>query len=171
MGTLWLKVAVVSAVLLAAAMIVTRFLSSGVEHATDIERMERLHQAQDQRLDDELAAAERQAERPRPVEEAPAETPARPPQPVEPPDEPVYSEMTEADQVAAERIYQMAYNQYKIGRLPGTTFKKMVDYCRELFDRYPNSPQAAKARVLMRKIPDRFKKIYNVTDEEMGLTR
>jgi hypothetical protein len=171
MGTFWLKVAIVLAAVIAGAVVVTNFLSRGVEHATDIERMEDLRRAQDAGLDDELAAAERRAEQPPPPAPAPPEPPpVRPPRTAEPPPGPVYGEMSEEDLVAAERLYQMAYSQYKIGRLPGTTFKKMVDYCRELFERYPDSPQAAKARVLMRNMPERFKKMYNVTDEEMGLS-
>jgi hypothetical protein len=171
MGTFWLKTAIVMALVLAGVLVVANFLSSGIEHATDFERTEKLMDQQDRRLDAELEEAEEEAKA---AAEQPA-VPHRPPPEDRPPDERLRAarqaaaEMTEADRVAAERIYQMAYTEYKIGRLPTTTFKKMVDYCRELFDRYPHSPQAAKARILMRKLPDRFKKRYNVTDEEMGL--
>ena len=72
--------------------------------------------------------------------------------------------------IEAERLYNMALTQYKIGRKI-MTFKKMVDYCRELFDRFPDSPEAAKARVLMRNMPERYRELYNVTDEELGLEK
>jgi hypothetical protein len=171
MGAFWLKTAIVLAIVLAGGILVVNFLSSGVEHATDFEKTERLMEEQDRRLDAELEEAEEEAG-------ALAQQPPAPRRPAPEQDRTVETvraarqaaaEMTEADRVAAERLYQMAYTEYKMGRLPTTTFKKMVDYCRELFERYPDSPQAAKARILMKKLPQRFKDRYNVTDEEMGL--
>jgi len=69
----------------------------------------------------------------------------------------------------AEMLYQLAVKHEKMAHLPMMTFKKPVDYCREILERYPNSPQAPKARKLLREMPERYRKMYNITDEEMGI--
>jgi hypothetical protein len=169
MNTFWFKIAILAAVVLGAAILLANFLAGGIQEATDFEQTERRMAQQDARLDAELEAAEARAV---PEVPMPAERPQQRPEvtPLASRRQPRFVEMTEEDRIAADRLYEMAYTEYKIGRLPTTTFKKMVDYCRELFERYPDSPQAAKARVLMRKLPERFKRRYNVTDEEMGLS-
>lgn len=73
------------------------------------------------------------------------------------------------DQVQAQRLFEMALAQRKMARLPGVTYKLMVDYCREIIQRYPNSPEAPKAQRMLREVPERYREIYNITDEEMGL--
>ena len=73
------------------------------------------------------------------------------------------------DQVQAHRLFEMALAQRKMARLPGVTYKLMIDYCREIIQRYPNTPEAPKARRMLREVPEQYRKIYNITDEEMGL--
>jgi hypothetical protein len=67
----------------------------------------------------------------------------------------------------AENWYQMALVHKKSGRILG--YKRMIDYCRMILERSPNSSVAGKARTLLREMPDRDKQKYNITDEEMGL--
>jgi len=78
-------------------------------------------------------------------------------------------EMPIEDQVQAQRLFEMALAQRKMARLPGVTYKLMVDYCREIIQKYPNSPEAPKTRRMLREVPERYREIYNITDEEMGL--
>ena len=69
----------------------------------------------------------------------------------------------------AENWYQMAQFHKKSGRLPMLSYKKVVDYCRLIFEHHPESPQAEKARQLLREMPEKYQKRFNVTNEEMGL--
>jgi len=69
----------------------------------------------------------------------------------------------------AENWYQMAQFHKKSGRLPMLSYKKVVDYCRLIFEHHPESPQAEKARQLLREMPEKYQKRYKVTNEEMGL--
>ena len=47
--------------------------------------------------------------------------------------------------------------------------KLNVDYCREIIEKYPDSSYAPRARRMLRDIPRRYRKLYKITDEEMGL--
>ncbi|MHC4394741.1 MAG: hypothetical protein ACYS1A_03730 [Planctomycetota bacterium] len=170
MNTFWLKIAVLVVVVVAGIIFISNFLSSEIDKATDIKAATERAEAGEAKLQAQLNEAELQAEeektqqtetRQTPVKSAPAAT------------KPAVTDITDDDMVAnveAERLYNMALTQYRIGRkIMG--FKQMVGYCRELFDKYPNSPEAAKARVLMRNMPERYRERYNVTDEELGLEK
>ncbi|MHC4737740.1 MAG: tetratricopeptide repeat protein [Planctomycetota bacterium] len=169
MNTFWLKIAVLAVVVLIGIILVSNFFSSEIDKATDLEAATERAEAAEAKLQDQLNEAQTQVEQKKEQKDTtitPAKTspaPTRPPQTVLDDDDIVSS-------VEAERLYNLALTQYKIGRKI-MTFKKMVDSCRELFDRYPNSPEAAKARVLMRNMPERYRQLYNVTDEELGLEK
>ncbi len=83
----------------------------------------------------------------------------------EPPVEP----LDEAANIEADRLLEAVSYEYATGRKL-MTFKKMVDACREIFKRYPNSQQAREAREYLRKMPARFRDNYKVTNEELGFT-
>ncbi len=172
MSTFWLKIAALGVIVIIAVVLLVNFMSSGIEQATDIERMEKLAAAQEARLQAELAEAERQAEQAKAEQTQPervgVEQPTMRPEPSKPqPDE---FEQLEQN-VQAQRLYQMAEAEFKIARKPLMTPKRCVDYCREIIRKWPNSAEAAKARVLLRKLPERYRKMYNITDEEMGISK
>jgi hypothetical protein len=75
------------------------------------------------------------------------------------------------DRVQAERLFEMALAQRKMGRLPGVSYKLMVDYCREIISKYPNSPQAPKARRMLGEVPRQYWEQYNITEEEVNPAR
>lgn len=79
-----------------------------------------------------------------------------------------FEELTAEQQVEAERLFEMAITQRKMGRLPGVTYKQMVDYCREIIEKFPKSSYAAKARRMLADIPEQDRKLYNVTEEEIN---
>jgi outer membrane protein assembly factor BamD (BamD/ComL family) len=59
---------------------------------------------------------------------------------------------------------------FKIGnRLQYHTYQKPVDMCRTVMKDYPNTKYATEAQILLRKVPERFRERYNLTDEELGL--
>jgi len=71
--------------------------------------------------------------------------------------------------VRAEQLYQMAVTESKIARKPMMTYKRMVDYCRQILRYYPNTKYAPMARELLRDMPESQRKRYNITDWELGL--
>ncbi|MHC4457176.1 MAG: hypothetical protein ACYS0I_08805 [Planctomycetota bacterium] len=158
MDTFWVKVAGVVIVIIVVVVVLGKILSSSIEEATDYERVERLAEQQEARLQTELAEAERKARQAKP-----------PPEEQKTIEPSLQSELALEDQVRAQQLYQLAETEFRIGRKPLMTFDRCVKYCRELIEKYPDSPEAAKAKVLLRKIPERYRKQYNLTDEEMGL--
>ena len=169
MNTVWLKIAILAVVLVGAIIIVSKFLSSEVKEATDIEAAAERIEAGEAKLQAQLREAELKAEQQKSQQTQLTQTPAKLSVAPTRPSGPEISEEDIVASVEAERLYNMALTQYRIGRKTGMTFKKMVDYCREIFERYPNSPEAAKAKVLMRNMPERYRQLYNVTNEELGL--
>ena len=169
MNTFWLKIAVLVVVVLVGIILIGNFFSSEIDKATDLEAAAERVEAAEAKLQAQLEEAKTQSEQKNqqedsnPVPPKITSLPATPPQTV-PEDDDIVSS------VEAERLYNLALTQYKIGRKI-MTFKKMVDTCRELFKRYPNSPEAAKARVLMRNMPERYRELYNVTEEELGIEK
>jgi type IV secretory pathway VirB10-like protein len=87
---------------------------------------------------------------------------------VEPP-KPQFKELTEEEKIEAERLYEMALTERKMGRLPVMTYKRMVDYCREIIRKWPESEYAFKAKRLLADIPERYHQMYNITKEEIDL--
>ncbi len=94
----------------------------------------------------------------------------------EPPEkaEPVklyFKELSEIDKIEAERFLNVAVPGRSIGRLPMTGFKLMVDSCRQIIRRWPDSWYAYRAKQLLADMPPRFQKRYRVTKEEKSLSR
>ena len=78
-----------------------------------------------------------------------------------------FKELTDAENIQAEKIFEMAIVSFKQGRLPVLTFKKSVDYCRDIIKQFPGTEWEYKARRLLADIPKRDWKKYNITDDEV----
>ncbi|GAI61286.1 unnamed protein product [marine sediment metagenome] len=158
MNTFWLKIAALVIIIIIGVVLLANFLSSGIEEATDFERVEKLVEAQEAKFQAELAEAELKAK------QAKAKRADEPPQPQ--PDE---IEQLQQN-LQAQKLYQMAETEFRIARKPLMSYKRCVDFCRQIIQKWPDSAEAAKARVLLRRIPERYRKQYNITDEEMGIS-
>ncbi len=165
MNTFWLKMAVF-AVIVVGLIVLVKVLSTGIEEATDFEKTEELVEAQEAKLQAELAEAELKAKQAK-AKGADVKQPAVQPQPPKPqPDE-----MEQLQQnVEVSRLYQWAEREFRIARKPLMSYKRCVDFCRQIIQRWPDSAEAAKARVLLRRVPERYRRQYNITDEEMGIS-
>ena len=163
MNTFWLKMAVF-AVVVVSLIVLVKFLSSEVEEATDFEKTAELMEAQEVELQAELAEAQRRAEGAKAKQAEPKQPAASSKEP-----QPTSDEEKVATNLQAQKLYEMAEVKFKIGRKPLMSFKKCVDYCRELIEKYPDTAEAAKARVLLRRIPERRRKKWNITDEELEI--
>jgi hypothetical protein len=63
----------------------------------------------------------------------------------------------------AEQLLKIANQMY------AHSYRKPVEICRGIIEKYPNTKYAEQARVLLRRVPERFRKNYNLTDAELGL--
>ena len=180
MSTFWLKVAAFAVVILTLVILVNVFSPSKPSEPVEPEPVVESEAVEQPRIADEgdvppqpeveqqsrqrETATRRRSRREMAEQIEAAERAAKSAKPSQP-------ETLEDEQIdiMADRLYQMAVVESKIARKPMMTYKRMVDYCRQILERYPNSRQAPMARKLLREMPKRARKRYNVTDEEMGL--
>ena len=153
MNTFWLKI-----IGLAVVVVGVIFLISVFSSRTDSEHKEPQKTVYDQwEEDDKRLRAEPQ------YQEPPA-TPAAPPKPE-------FKKLNEIEEIQAQRLFEAAMTERKMGRLPGVKlgYKNMVDHCREIIRRWPDSEYAFDAKRLLADIPERYHKMYNITKEEIDL--
>ncbi len=162
MNTFWLKIAALAVAVLALIVLVNVFLpsmdKSETRPKTFYETIER---------DDERLRAEPDPE----TEQVPTTKPAPQVKKAVESAKPRFRELAEAENVEAERLFEMALAQRKMGRLPGMGYGQMVDYCRQIIKKYPDSVYAFKARRMLADIPQRYRKQYKIMDEEMGFAK
>jgi len=89
-------------------------------------------------------------------------------QPVEPP-KPQFKKLLPEDDIEAQRQWQWVLNQRKMGRLPVMGYGQMVKTCRDIIQRWPGSEYAFYAKRALADLSERYKKMYNITDEETDL--
>lgn len=82
-----------------------------------------------------------------------------------------FAELSEIDVVEAERLLNVAVPGRSIGRLPMTGFKLMVDSCRQIITKWPDSWYAYRAKQMLADMPQRFRERYKITDEELDISR
>lgn len=88
------------------------------------------------------------------------------------PDTPNPGQQPEEDELTpesfqAQKDLSAAKDFISLGRF--TTYKQGIELCRKVIRTYPNTKYADQGRQLLRKIPERYRERYNVTNEEMGL--
>ncbi|MCK4914404.1 MAG: hypothetical protein KAS69_07425 [Planctomycetes bacterium] len=77
-----------------------------------------------------------------------------------------FKKLSLEDEVQADKLFEMALFHRKSGRLPVMGYGRMVDYCRQLIEKYPDSVYAFKARRMLSDIPQKYRKLYKITSEE-----
>ncbi len=82
-----------------------------------------------------------------------------------------FKELSEDEQAAAEQLFEMAMTSRKIGRLPGLAYGQMVDYCRQIIQRFPGSEFDFKAKRMLADIPKEYRSQYKITPEEIDLSK
>ena len=82
-----------------------------------------------------------------------------------------FRELTEDEKAGAEQLFELAITQRKMGRLPGISCGAMVQYCREIIERYPGSEYAYKAKRMLGDIPADQRERYHITDDELDLSK
>jgi hypothetical protein len=89
-------------------------------------------------------------------------------QPAEPP-KPQFKELEMEDEIEAQKLWIWVENQRKMGRLPVMGYGQMVKGCRDIIKRWPESKYAFFAKRALADLPERYRKMYNITDEEIDL--
>lgn len=155
MNTFWLKVAGFAVVVAGLIILVNKFYTPKDEPKTEPKTFYDVIEQDDKRLRAEPETEYEQAPKTRQVAEKPKPKPQ-------------FEELALEDKARAEQLFEWALTQRKMGRLPGMGYKKMVDACREIIRKYPDSVYAYKARRMLGDIPRRYWKRYNITEQEIN---
>lgn len=78
-----------------------------------------------------------------------------------------FKKLSVEQQVRAEQLFEMAVMERKKARLPMMNYKKMVDYCREITEKFPGSEYDYKARRMLAEVPQQYRNRYNITRDEI----
>jgi len=177
MNTFWLKIAGVAVAVVVAIVVVSMYLPHGPQEPQPPEKTfyDQAQQDKEKFLAEPKPLENQQ--QPPPQQPAESKTEAATAQPaVEPPKpaEPTtlyFKELSEIDAIEAERLLNVAVPGRSIGRLPMTGFKLMVDGCRQIIQRWPESWYAYRAKQMLADMPQRDQQRYNVTKEELDMSR
>ncbi len=163
MNTFWLKIAGLAVIVIAAIIGINYFLGS--EPKQPKEKPKTFHEVieeDEKRLraepgEESSATKERVSERVSQKTEPAVKV------------KPQFKELSEIEKIEAEKLFSAALQFRKIGRLPGPSYKQMVDMCRDIIQRWPESSYAYKAKRMLADIPERYRRIYKITAEEINL--
>jgi hypothetical protein len=178
MNTFWLKIAAL-AVALVVGIVVIGSLTGGDSEPkepdpTFYDRAEEDKQrflTEPQQLD--AQQTEPVAESEPPVDETPAVAPVpAPPGPIEQPRPKIAycKPLSETDRIEADRLLNVAVPGYSLGSLQ-VGYKLMMDNCRQILRKWPESTYAYRAKVMIIEMPQRHRQRYNVTADELDLSR
>jgi hypothetical protein len=101
---------------------------------------------------------------------APPQPPVAQAAPPEPPKQPHFQKLTMEQEVEAQRLHAMALEERKRARLPMMSPKMMIDYCREIIQKWPKSEYAYKAKLMLDDLPERHKETYHITPQETDVS-
>jgi type IV secretory pathway VirB10-like protein len=173
---IWFKIAIVIAVVVVLIVLVGKFLPSGPKSPPQPEKtFYDVAKEDDKRLRAEPNIKDVTASKP------PVASGVERPAPVQPAQrnetQPVaeaklkFKELSEDEQVGAEELFEMAITSRKMGRLPMITYGQMVNYCRQIIQRFPGSEFDFKARRMLADIPEQYRSQYKITAEEIDLSK
>jgi len=85
--------------------------------------------------------------------------------------EPVqYRELSVEDQIKAQNLLRQGQLYIELSKkLPMENPAEGIKACRKVLAEYGDTEYAQQAVALLRKVPQQYKKDYNITDEELGL--
>lgn len=179
MNTFWLKIALVFVFVLGVVILVSVFLSGTPEPEKP---QKTFYDQAEEDKEKFLAKPEALDTQDQPAVVKPEQTPAgtdnvqsltptsktaEPPQPTVL----YFKPLSEIEMIEAERLLSVAVPGRSISRLPMTGAKLMVDSCRQIIRRWPDSWCAYRAKQLLADLPERDQKRYSVTKEELDVSR
>jgi hypothetical protein len=156
MDTVWLKIAVIVVVIVGIVIGVNWVMESLTKQAQPEKTI-----GDQWREDEKRLRAEPNIPPPPPEANQPA-----------PEQKPIkFTELTEEQKAGAEQLFEYALKFREMGRLPGMGYKKMIDACRDIIEKYPGSEYAYKARRMLGDIPQAERERWGVTDKEIDLNQ
>lgn len=81
-----------------------------------------------------------------------------------------FKPLGEIEDFEAQRDLEMIGTGRSIARLPVTHPKLMVDACRRILQKWPDSWYAFRAKQALEDMPERFRPNYKVTEQEMDIS-
>jgi hypothetical protein len=84
--------------------------------------------------------------------------------------QPQFKELSPEENIQAQQKWEWIVTQRKMARLPFINPKQMVDTCREIIRRWPQSKYAFMAKRALADLPERYHKMYKITKEETDLS-
>lgn len=172
MNTFWLKIAGFVVVIFVLIILINRFTGSKTEPKPEPKTVYDVWEQDEKRLRAE-PEVNKPAEKEPTTEKPQAEPATKDPEipetkaAVEQP-KMQFKELSPEDEARASKLFEWALNQRKMGRLPIMGYKNMVDACREIIHKYPDSEYAFKARRMLGDIPKRYWPRYKITEEEIN---
>lgn len=148
MDNIWAKIAAVAVLVVVVLVVMSKFSGPKEEQPVEEERGFR-HVIEE---DDQRLRAEPEA-----VEDEEGETV-----------ELEFEALSQEDEIQASKLFEMAITHRKMGRLPVVGYGQMVDYCRQIIEKWPRSAYAYKARRMLGDIPKSYWKRYKITEEEIA---
>jgi hypothetical protein len=181
MNTFWLKIAGVAVAVVVGIVVVSMFMPHGPQEPQPPEKTFYDQAEQDKKkFLAEPQALDSSQQKPTPQQGPAAQEPqaaAEQAQPAVEPPKPAgpvtlyFKELSEIDSIEAERLLNVAVPGRSIGRLPMTGFKLMVDTCRQIIQRWPDSWYAFRAKQMLADMPERWRRNYKITKEELDMSR
>ena len=81
-----------------------------------------------------------------------------------------YRQLSPEDQVRAQNLLREGHFHIEQSRKVGGKNPKVgIEACRKVLAKYGDTEYVEAARALLRRVPDRYKKDYEISDEELGL--
>lgn len=175
MNTFWLKIAGAAIGIVLIFVLVSMFTSDGTQEPEQPQRTFEQQVEADREKFSNLPQPLNTQEQNQTSVNVPETTTTEPVPVPEPPKpaEPItlyFKPLSEIEEVEAERLYNVAVPGRSIGRLPMTRFKLMVDSCRQIIRRWPDSRYAYNAKKLLADMPERYYESYKVTPEEIDVS-
>ena len=81
-----------------------------------------------------------------------------------------YRELSVEDQIKVQNLLRQGQLYIEVSqKLPMENPGEGIEACRKVLAEYGDTEYAEQAVALLRKVPERYKQDYNITDEELGL--
>jgi hypothetical protein len=186
MNTFWLKIAVLVIVVVVAIVLIGVFYPSEkpqpLPEPTAAEPVNKPAKTFYEQVDKDrekfsakpqVAVKEQVQEQNQPAGSQTSPQPVQPPV-VKPPAQPTqlyFKPLSEIDKVEAERLLNVAVSGRSLGRLPQTGFQLMVQTCRQIISKWPDSWYAYNAQKMLIDMPERFRERYKITQEELDVSK
>ncbi len=165
MNTFWLKIAAFALVVMIAIVLIGVFSPS--EKSQPATEPTDKPETKQKTFYDQVAEDKRKfSAKPQLLEE-------QTPQPSTEPITLYFRPLSEIDKIEAERLLNVAVPGRSIGRLPmasGAGAKLMVDCCRQIISKWPDSWYAYNAKRMLIDMPERFRQRYNITQQELDIS-